>query len=266
MGTIMYGRAAALVSSRPSPIIWKDCPVVDFLKDPAKGFHVLEDFKKACFGATTVGGFRFYSFLETGSALVLADDEKGVVQLRNDTTANDSTTLVTGNNTTGCITPANESAKKWWFEVRFKTVSITTADIGFFLGLAIKGQAADTKPLADTTLVVNAISHVGFRVAADAGAALDFVWNLAGQTAQETASVQTLVANTWYRAGFKYDPVTNKVKVYIDGVENKDAAFEMSHASAPAACLAVCLSKKNGSGAASSDYVHIDWVRYASEY
>jgi len=265
MSTIQYKAAASVVSGRPSPIIWADCPVIAFLKDPGKGFHVFDDFKEAP-GATTVAGARWYSFIDSAGALVLSDDEKGVLELRTDAGDNDSTTIISGNNTTGCITPANAGKNKWWFEVRFKTVSITTDDVGFFLGLTQEGQAADTKPLADDTCVVNAIDHVGFRVASDDGAALDFVWNLAGQSAQETASVKTLVADTWYNVGFKFDPDDNKVHVYVDGVENKSAAFLMSHASAPDDCLAVCLSLKAQTGAAASDYLHIDWVRYAAEY
>ena len=265
-GIVGYEAASSVVSSRPSPIIWADCPVIAMLKDPAKGFHVFEDFLSPEAGATTVAGHRFYSYLDTGSTLVLADDEKGALEFGSDATDNDRTTIITGNNTTGCITPANNSKKKWWFEARFKVNTITTDDISLFIGLTEEGQAADTKPLADGTGVVNDIDHVGFRIAADDGAALDFVWNLSGQTAQETASVQTVVADTYYRVGMKYEPNDNKVHVYVDGVENKNAAFLMSHASAPADCLAVCLTLQVQGGAANTDKMTVDWVRFASEY
>ena len=266
MSTVSYGKATSLVTGRPSPIIWKDCPVIAMLKDPAKGFHVFEDFKSTRMGANGVSGFRWFSYIDSAGTLTLADEEKGGLRLNVDTDDDDSTTIITGDNTTGCITPADKSVNKWWFECRFKTVSITTDDVGFFIGLTEQGQAANTKPLADDTLVVNDIDHVGFRVAYDDGAALDLVWNLAGQTAQETASIQTLEANTYYTVGLKYSPIDNKVHVYVDGVENQDAAFLMSHASAPADCLAVCISLKAGGASVATDYLTIDWVRYASEY
>ena len=265
MSTVGYKAPTSIVSGRPSPIIWADCPVISFLKDPGKGFHVFDDFKDLP-PVSVTAGHRWYPYIDTGGALVLSDDEKGVLELRTDAGSNDLTTIISGNNTTGCITPADSGKNKWWFEVRFKTVSITTDDVGFFLGLTQEGQAADTKPLADDTAVVNDIDHVGFRVAADDGDGLDFVWNLNGQTAQETASVQTLVADTWYNVGFKYEPGDNKVHVYVNGVENKDAAFLMSHASAPADCLAVCIALSSQTGCTATDYLHIDWVRYAAEY
>ena len=177
--------------------------------------------------------------------------------MKTDATDNDSTTLITGNNTTGLIEPADASDKKWWFEVRVKTATITDGDIAFFVGLTEEGQAADSKPMADdSTHEINDIDHVGFHVAGDDGDGVNFVWNLSGQTAQETVDVKTLVADTYTQLGFKY----------VDGVENINAGFLMSHASAPDDNLAVCLSMKADGGAANTDKVTIDWVKYASEY
>ncbi len=263
MSVIQYKTPAAVVSSRPSPIIWADCPVITFLKDPAKGFHVFDDFFEAP-GATTVAGFRWYSYVDSTGSFTLSDNEKGVLNFITDYDDDDITTIISGNNTTGCITPASNSGKKWWFETRFSIDNIDDDGTSIFLGLTEEGQAANSKPATDDTGVINDIDHIGFRTAADDGNGLDFVWNLAGQTAQETASVQTLVAGTYYRVGMKFEPGDNKVHVYVDGVENAGAAFLMSHASAPADSLAVCLSNKIMAGATGT--LSVDWVRYASEY
>ena len=97
---VTYKTAAAIVASRPSPIIWADCPVISMLQYPEKGSHFFEDFLSPAAGATTVAGHRFYSYLDSGGTLVLADDEKGALELKTDGTDNDSTTIITGNNTT----------------------------------------------------------------------------------------------------------------------------------------------------------------------
>ena len=91
------------------------------------------------------------------------------------------------------------------------------------------------------------------------------MWKLSGQTAQVTVDVQTLAINTFYRLGLKYDPVDNKVHVYINGVENGSAGFLMSHASAPADTLAVCTSVKADVNVGTGDGVYVDWIRYAAE-
>lgn len=266
-GIVKYGAETAEVSGRPSPTIWCDCPEATFAQNQAKGFSVFEDFLDLAAGATTVAGARFYSYLDAGSSLVLADYQKGAIELKTDATDNDSTTITTGNNTTGLIEPADDSDKKWWFEVRVKTNTITDGDIAFFLGLTEEGQAADSKPMADDgTHAVGDIDHVGFHVSGADGDGVNFVWNLSGQSAQATADVKTLVVDTYVQLGFKYDPSDNKVHVYVDGVENINAAFLMSHASAPIDNLAVCLSMKADGGAANTDKITIDWVKYASEY
>ncbi|KKL68673.1 hypothetical protein LCGC14_2122660, partial [marine sediment metagenome] len=179
---------------------------------------------------------------------------------------NDDVVITTGDNVTGLLTPADGSQKKWWFEARVKVASITTDDIGWFVGLTQEGQAADGSPLTDATAAVNDIDHVGFNVLNDAGSELDFTWNLNGQSAQTTANVHTVVADTYIRMGFKFEPQDNKVHVFIDGVEKTSAAFLMSHASAPADTLAVTIALKALTNVAAADIMTIDWVRVAAEY
>ncbi len=263
MSIIQYKAATHVVAGRPSPKIWADCPVVTFLKDPGKGFHFFDDFFEAP-GATTVAGSRWYSYIDSAGSFALSDSEKGILTFVTDFDDDDITTIITGNNTTGLVTPANLSDKKWWFETRFAVDNVDNDGTSFFLGLTEEGQAANSKPATDDTGVINDIDHVGFRVAADDGNGLDFVWNLSGQTAQATESVQTLVAGTFYNVGFKYEPKDNKVHVFVDGVENVSAGFLMSHASAPADTLAVCLSNKIMAGATGT--LSVDWVRMAVEY
>jgi len=265
-GIVDYKTAVNIPSDRPSPIIWADCPVITMLRDPGKGFHVFEDFHYLnCDDATTIIGHRFYPYLDTCTLAILADNEKGILNMDLGDTENDAAVITTGDNVTGCITPADGSKLKWWFECRIAVGSITNGDQALFVGLAQEGQAADSKPLADTTLAVGDIDHVGFHVDGADGDGVNFVWNLNGQDAQVTADVYTFTAvDTYVNLGFKYDPNDNKVHVYVNGVENKSAAFLMSHASAPDDCLAVVLAVKADGG--TPDNMLVDWVRYAAEY
>ena len=266
-GFVDYGKATSLITGRPSPSIWADCPVITFLRDPAKGFHIFEDFLTLATGdATTESGFLFYPYIIASGSIALADDEKGVVVLDHNDSDNDDVVITTGDNTTGLLVPVDGGYRKWWFEARVKVASITTDDIGWFVGLTQEGQAADGSPLTDATAAVNAIDHVGFNVLNDAGSELDFVWNLAGQTAQKTSNIHTVVANTYVQMGMKYEPSDNKVHCYVNGVEKPDAAFLLSHASAPLDNLAVTFALKGLTNVGAADTMSIDWVRIAGEY
>ena len=217
MSTIQYKTAAAVVATRPSPAIWADCPLVAFEKDPAKGFHVFEDFLELNCGITAVAGSRWYIYYDTNGTINLVDGQTGILRIMTDEDDNDSASMTTGNNETGCIYPADASSKKWWFEARIASVSITSGDVSIFVGLAEEGQAANTKPMADDgTHAVGDIDHVGFHVAGDDGDGVNFVWNLSGQTAQVTADVHTLVASAYVRLGMKYEPGDNKVHCHSD--------------------------------------------------
>ena len=266
-GYVDYKTASAVLATRPSPIIWADCPVIDFLRDPGKGFHFFDDFLTlSCQDATTEGGTLWYLFIASGGSVALDDGETGILNMDLGATDNEEVTIVTGDNTTGLIVPADGSTKKWWFEARFALGTITNANQACFLGLTEEGQAAATKPMEDDgTHAMNDIDHVGFHVDGADGDGLNFVWRLSGQTAQSTADVATISAvDTYYRVGMKYEPQDNKVHVFVNGVENTSAAFLMSHASAPADNLAVCIAVKADGG--TPDNMAVDWVRVAAEY
>jgi len=215
--------------------------------------------------ATTESGFLFYSYHDTTTA-ALTDAEKGVLDLDVGANDNDSATIITGDNVTGLLVPVDGGYRKWWFEARFAVGTITDGAQAIFIGLTEEGQAANTKPMADDgTHAVNDIDHVGFHIDGADGDGLNFVWNLSGQTAQSTADVATISAvDTYYNVGMKYEPGDNKVHVYVNGVENVDAAFLLSHASAPLDNLAVCMSCKADGGTPVN--LLVDWVRIAGEY
>jgi hypothetical protein len=108
------------------------------------------------------------------------------------------------------------------FEARIKKASIADGALCFFAGLAENGYAA-ADALVDATGEMKDADFIGFRNKADAGEEMDFVYMLNGQTLTEPiANVQTMVADTWYKVGFVFDPAypaDKKIKVFVDNVE-----------------------------------------------
>ncbi len=267
MSVIRYGTDEAQVASRPSPIIWADCHPELFLIDPAKGVELFIDFvKEGLPAASTVAGYPFYSYIDSGGSFVMADDPKGALEFKTDGTDNDSDILTTGSNTSGLLLPVSASDKKWWFETRIKVNTITNGDIGLFVGLTQEGQAASGGVLTDNEHAMDDIDHIGFNVKQDDGNSIDWTFTLDGQADGGTVDIASLVVDTYIRLGFKYVPGDNKVHVFIDGVETKNSAVLASASNFPLDNLAVTLIMKAGDNAGSGDKMTVDWVRFATEY
>jgi hypothetical protein len=266
MSVVVFGAVDAEDNTRPSPSIWNRLDLFGIAADPAKGYDMFIDFvKEGAPGLTTVAGYPLYPYIDSGCTLTLADDPKGALAMTMDGTDGDSATVVSGNNTTGLVLPVSGSSKKWAFEARIKASQIATTVQGFFVGLTEEGQAADSKPMADTTLVMNDIDHIGFHIGAVATDQLDFTYTKSGQVDGGTSDVHTIVADAYVRLGFLYTPDDNKVHVFVNGVENKPAAVLISAANFPLDNLGICISNKTGAGAAAS-VLTIDWMRVAVEY
>ncbi|NIT61570.1 MAG: hypothetical protein GWN67_20520 [Phycisphaerae bacterium] len=276
---VKYGAASAVTSRMPSPIIWNDCPVLDFLADPSKGFHKFDDFKNSAITALAtdtnqiVGDINWFAISETDTAadLVLNADDAGVLQIQTDGTDADVHAITTGNNTAGIInTPKAGEAKKFWFEARFKVNTITDADIGVFIGLAQPGEAKDAGGVmgADASSMAD-VDYLGFAVLSGDNDDLTIVYNEAtAGTAQSDTGEITIAANTWYRVGFKLNVDTDKIHVFADGVDQgSDAEIDIDSTNFPSDTdMDVIISLVAESGAADGDEIEVDWVRVAQEY
>lgn len=156
----------------------------------------------------------------------------GVVRLSQDGSDNDEIWLSPGSATSvmGAINHATAADRRIVaYEARFRVSSVADDVLAVFLGLGEEGLAAvDTK--ADNTGALADKDYIGFdSVHANSGTAgtnakLNFVYNEASGAGPVTAisTVQTMVADTWYKVGFIYDPYeqpSKRIKIFVDGVE-----------------------------------------------
>jgi hypothetical protein len=288
-GYVKMGVDDAINSRGPSPSIWKDCPVIDFQRDPAQGFFKFDDFKNSVLNINAAaatdfasgvgalhGDMNWYVYCESDKVadVALQQDNNGVLLLQTDGTDADVTAITTGNNVAGIVnTPTAGNPSELWFEARVKFVTITDADGGAFIGLAQPGEAKDAGgAMAAGGASLSDVDYVGFAQLSGDGDALKYVYNEATSGTAQSGSAQTLVADTWYRLGFKvvkkgYDA---EIRFFVDGVDQGDsAAIDISGTNAnwPGNTdMDVLLAYVAESGASDGDGIYVDWVAVARKY
>jgi hypothetical protein len=271
IGKVTYGAADSVVSRMPSPAIWADCPSDEMLANPERGLYIWDDFLSGIVAdATLVLGQRYpgwTAYVESDQAadVALQSDETGVIKLDQDGTDDDVTVVTSGDNVTGCIKINANDPRPVWYETRVKLNTVTDGDLATFVGLMQEGQAGDGTPLGALGALAD-VDYIGFVVNEDDGDAVDFVVHIAGTAAGGTANIATLTANTYVRLGFKYIPNEGKIRVFVDGEEVKDAVYDISSASFPAAQkLALVFAIASGANGVDSDGLYVDWVRLAQK-
>ncbi len=291
MSVIKTGQASSTNSRGPSPLIWRDCPIVTFFNDPSKGLHLFDDFTNSVVPVVNetaatdfvagvgnvLGDINWYAFQETDKLadVAIQADEEGVLMLDSDGTEEDIACITTGNNVAGIIkTPTIGVPKGIWFEARVKVNTITDGDLAIFIGLAQPGEAknaggvtgGDAASLAD-------VDYLGFAILEGDGDDMIIAYNEASSgVAQSSTGVITLEADTYVRLGFRLQHVGQEIKIrfYKDGVDlGDDVAIDISteNANFPSATdMDVVISTNSAVNGADSDNIKIDWVRVAYEH
>jgi hypothetical protein len=224
MQKIQYkgGVNAADTSASPSKAIWGDCPVLDMTLDPSVGIHYYDDFMEfpilATPTITTEAGLGYRglkAFGSSGGTLTMptADDQAGGIVL---TESDDNE----GISIAQIQLPFNiiNTGPKFWFEARIKTNTIANTKHGFFLGLMGSQTLSATVPIAAAgTLADN--NFVGFHRLEGDGDYVDTVYKADGVT-QVTVDTdaQVLVADTFIKLGMVFEPRTQLLTFYADGV------------------------------------------------
>ena len=279
MSNIQHGAAEAVVSRMPSPKIWADCPVLQIQADPAMGIHLFDDFKNTSRGKalenTTLlqiaGDINWYGFTEGDlSDILVTADDIGALKIDQDGTDDDIVGIVTGDNLTGIIrSPKKGERKRFWFEVRFQVSTITDTDLSFFIGLMEPGKLASTSPLATAPTAPTSFDYFGFFVAEADGDDLTIVYEEpgAGSPVSDTGEI-TLTAGAYVRVGFRLDVDTDKLHVYVDGVDQgADAEIDISSVNFPSNTnMDVYIVLTSGNLGEDGDHLLVDWVRVAQEY
>jgi len=218
-----------------SPRIWSRLSGSMMASDGNKRLVLVGDDFTSFYGTVTAkvgdysGGYKSYE--ESGGSITqLATHTGGVIAITSDGTDNDDMALAAGGATGvfGAISDTAGSDYVTAFEVRFRVSTVADDTGAFFVGLTEEGLAA-VASMTDDTGVMASKDHIGFATVhrnggtAGTNAVLKFVYQKAGQTQViKIAALETLVADTWYKAGFVCDPSaipSKRIAVYLDNVE-----------------------------------------------
>ena len=251
-----------------SPAVWARIPLGKMV-DPNGGKFVFDDF--LTFGGSVTsnvgtyfsqgGAYRTYED-NGGSVAQIATSTRGEVEIQTDGTDNDEVWMSPGGaaSVLGAISDTAGADLLMIFEACVKLSQITSGNA--FVGLGEEGLAAadtitDSDALADKDLI-------GFAQLADDLDAFDFVYRMAGQAVQTKVSVaHTIVADTYVKLGFVYDPLApaaKRITVYVNGVDSGTyvTATNIAAATFPdAEELNAIFGVKNGAAAAKK--LTVDW-------
>ena len=226
-----------------SPKLWRGFapPVGGLFPDQASGNEVrglFDDFEN--FGAvsplatsTTYFQSNGNSYLGYNDATVIptaaavpgaatpnatTDHGPGVIVMQSDSTLNDIAILQAGSGTMMPFHVNPARMQELAFECRFKVSSITGGQSDIFIGLAGTGACADSGVFTDGGALASN-NFLGFTRLGAQGSAMSFGYQRVGGTAGARASVLTLAADTYIKAGFRYHANRKQCSIWMNGEE-----------------------------------------------
>jgi len=252
----------------PSPAIWSQLVVEDFLQDPSLGMHFFDDFLMTGQFFSGTGG-------QTGSAAAavsvgqwsawgdqyaqLATDpdlEGGVIQLSSSNAGSEVTatgmTLISNAGGFGFISPASgyPLGQKLLFECRVAVGSITTAKRDCFIGLCDNtspaSQATNLIIASTTNTLATTNGLIGFHFRSTTNPTdVGLAFNVAAGTVQYPTNLQTLsttvvgsalaaysdtnnVAKGFVKLGFVFDPTAGNVSKIITSASSGQTAGNLA--------------------------------------
>lgn len=257
-----------------SPAIWANFPWQEKLRDPTTYLDHCDDFHNLPDLSADANDDIYSSYIDTSNTIKMLATEKmnGVCRLALDNTDNDGPVLQMGGGAGGCVMISDTAGDDLplWFEARWRKSSVADNGIAVFIGLAQEGLAADDGVLVDDTGVLTDVDHIGFNVAHDNGEELNFAFTKEGQTDTELlAAMDTLVASTWVKTGFKFDPdfdTSKRIKVFLNNSEQSTyvTGTQIAAATFPdGEEMAPTFAGKNGAAGATN--LDLDWFRIAQK-
>lgn len=224
--------AYASTDRSPSWAVWRKCPWNNLMDGSVEGAWFWDDFLSFNITpATTEGnwgaGNNYAQFSSTGGTIANDVTELGGAVAIGSDGDNEGTSF----RTLGVPFKISQSTKRFWFEARILTSTITDAKHNIFLGLMQDVALTATVPitaagaLADTNLVGFQRPESARSTAGTGGAIMNTVYKADGVTA---VTVQTdavaLVASTYTKLGITYEPTGDKagnfaLKFWQDGTQ-----------------------------------------------
>lgn len=252
-----------------SPRIFGNLPIKNFSVGLG-GRYFFDDFLNFGQHISDQDTQQYSSYIDTGVTLKQsAADASGAVVVAGNDADNDEGSMTTGGNLGGLVAIDATGSGRIAFECRIKKASVADNACAFFIGLGEEGLAAGNT-LVDNTGEIADKDMIGFRVKHDGGEEIDFAWNKAGGSIQEHANIHTMVADTYVKLGFLYDPINHsndkQIKLFVDGVEESVYVTQTQLEAATFPDdeeLALLLATKVGAAAEST--LTLDWWALAVE-
>jgi hypothetical protein len=224
-----------------SPRLWSKIQAHGSSPDGLAGYYISDDFMNIALTGgvavssnvsyyTSAGGGQYKSYEDsTGVVGQSLAYNGGVLSMATDAGDNDENWIQNHGGVFGAIN-YDSGPKLTIFETRFRTSTVVDDVQAIFLGLSEEARAVADQKANDTGVLADK-DYIGFDTVhtnggtTGANAALNFVYNKASGAGPITgiSAVKTLVADTWYKVGFVYNPYdspSNRLVVYVDGVEN----------------------------------------------
>lgn len=157
-------------------------------------------------------------FGSSGATITQETDEIGGVWTLTEATDNESVSFATEQQPFRISTSVKKLIA---FEARIKVSSIADTGSNFVIGLGSDRTLVVGDPIATTGALISTIDFVGFqRLEAD-GDQLEATYQAGGVAAVvPVANAFTLVADTFVKCGFLYDPdVDDTLRFFINGIE-----------------------------------------------
>ena len=258
LDTIQFGDS--IVATRgPSPTVFANMDLERAVVSGQSGYGVFHDFMTTA-GVTT--------FLDTGVTARLLGSagvgEGGVLRILHDTTANDEGHFGITDGYGGQFNFSSTTPLSLAFEARFRVSSVANTTLPFFVGLGAPGLVA-TGQMDDTTGELADKDFIGFQTLCAAGATMLTSYKKNGQTKQApTGNNTTIVADTWYKVGFRFNPGATDDKrliFYVNGVAlpTEVTATNFAAATFPddVPLCPVVLTQNDG---AAANHISVDWI------
>lgn len=267
--------ADASTNRRCSPNIWADCPWLEMLQCPGVGVTFFDDFMYPPVLVTPTittqanygGGWKAFG---SSGGTIISDGSRGGGLVLTESDDNEGFGLAT------IALPFKiiRGDGAFWFECRMKTNTITDTEHGFFVGLLDSATLSATVPIAAAGTLADE-NFVGFHRLEGDGDQLDTVYKADGVT---QVSVQTdalaatpvssaLVADTYFKIGMKYDPVTFEFSWYYNNLKLSSTKTVPSAAGTDfpndvnmgLVIAALCASNNDA-------IITVDWIRAAQRF
>jgi hypothetical protein len=274
MGTTRLS-AEGSVGRGLSPAIWQAYNFIGGnFYDPSLRPMFFDDFANFPLYATTVAQQGYLTVQDTNVTIQQcascdnSEEEFGIMEIYHDGTQHDEGNIEMGSAKAGLVRIDDTAGERSVvaFEARVKALTVAVGDCCFAIGLGEPGIAA-ADMIVDTTGALVAKDFVGFQTLLTSNSEIDAVYSLVTTgVVQVTDNAGTLVADTWIKLGFVFDPLEaagKKLKYFIDGDEITydtavtDAVIAAGTAFPTDEELTLCLGTKILTAAAT--YFYVDW-------